>query len=515
MYLTNRCFLDTLRWCRREWQVNGDMARESEYLPNYLSSIEREPRKVIAIIGDVMIDRYVTGKVERISPEAPVPVLLRSHDRAVAGGAANVAVNIVALGCDARLVGVVGNDGNANDLKSILVQAGVSPAHLVTDATRPTICKTRVVSGRQQFFRIDQEYTGVLSGSLEDALVENAGAAMADADIVVISDYAKGVFSDRVLQQVIGAARKLGKPVLVDPKRRTFDGYRGGDVIKPNAGELSAAAGAPCASDADIEAAARIVESQFDGAILVTRAESGMSLIKRGMPAKHFRSSVLEVADVSGAGDTAMAALAVSMAEGRTLEEAATISNIAAAVAVSKFGTAIVSRTELDVALARASSPKHHPGSLVTKSTAAEMAAAWRRMGERVVFTNGCFDLIHAGHIELLTFALNEGDRLIVGLNTDASVRKLKGPTRPIQTELDRARIIGALRAVDLVVLFDEQTPLSLIDAIGPDVLVKGADYTEDQVVGGDMVKLRGGRVALFPLVEGRSSSKIVGQIRS
>jgi D-beta-D-heptose 7-phosphate kinase / D-beta-D-heptose 1-phosphate adenosyltransferase len=476
---------------------------------------DRSQRNIIVVVGDVMIDRYVTGKVERISPEAPVPVLLHSHDRAVAGGAANVAVNLVALGCDVRLVGAVGSDQNAEDLRDILSQTGVSSVHLVTDAARPTICKTRVVSGRQQFFRIDREVGGRLSDKIEEAIIESARAAMAHADIVVISDYGKGVFSDRVLEQVIGAAKSLGKQVLVDPKRRTFEAYRGADLIKPNAGELSAASGMPCSTDAEVEAVAGAVTRQFDGAILVTRAESGMSLIRQGMPVKHFKSSVIEVSDVSGAGDTALAALAASIVEGRDIEEAVTISNVAAGVAVSKLGTAVVSRAELDAALARASSPKHHPGSLATASTAAEMAAAWRRMGESVVFTNGCFDLIHAGHIELLTFAAREGDRLIVGLNTDASVKRLKGPARPIQSEQDRARIIGALRAVDLVVLFDEPTPLSLIDAIGPDVLVKGADYTEDQVIGGDLVKARGGRVALFPLVEGRSSTKIVERMRS
>jgi D-beta-D-heptose 7-phosphate kinase/D-beta-D-heptose 1-phosphate adenosyltransferase len=474
-----------------------------------------DKRGTVVVVGDVMIDRYVTGKVERISPEAPVPVLLHSHDRAVAGGAANVAVNIVAMGCDVRLVGAVGSDQNGEDLKEILVQTGVSGAHLVADAGRPTICKTRVVSGRQQFFRIDREVAGRLSEKVEEAIIASARAAMPDADIVVISDYAKGVFSDHVLREVIGAAKSLGKRVLVDPKRRTFEAYRGADLVKPNAGELSAASGMPCATDAEVEAAGLAATRQFDGAVLVTRAESGMSLIRQGQPVRHFKSSVLEVADVSGAGDTALAALAVSMVEGRAIEDAVTVSNVAAGVAVSKFGTAIVSRAELDAALARASSPKHHPGALATKSTAAEMAAAWRRMGERVVFTNGCFDLIHTGHIELLTFAAREGDRLIVGLNTDASVKRLKGPTRPIQTEQDRARIIGALRAVDLVVLFDEPTPLSLIDAISPDVLVKGADYTEDQVIGGDVVKSRGGRVALFPLVEGRSSSKIVERMQS
>jgi D-beta-D-heptose 7-phosphate kinase / D-beta-D-heptose 1-phosphate adenosyltransferase len=476
---------------------------------------EKGMRKIVAVIGDIMIDRYLTGRVDRISPEAPVPVLLHSHDRAVAGGAANVAVNIVALGCEVRLVGAVGNDQDADDLKRILTETGVSPALLATDRSRPTISKTRVVSGRQQFFRIDREFPGRLSREVEEAIIEAARAAIAEAEIVVLSDYAKGVFSDDVLKQVIGSAKSAGKRVLVDPKRRTLEAYRGADIIKPNAGEMSAATGMPCSTDAEIEVAAEALASQFDGALLVTRAESGMSLVRRGLPTRHIKSSVLEVADVSGAGDTALAALAVSIADGFTIDDAAVMSNVAAGVAVSKLGTAIVSRRELNAAIARASSAAYHPGSLAVKSTAAEMAATWRRMGERVVFTNGCFDLIHAGHIELLSFAAREGDRLIVGLNSDSSVRKLKGPTRPIQTEADRARIVGALRAVDLVVLFDDITPLSLIETISPDVLVKGADYSEEQVVGGDLVKIRGGRIALFPLMAGRSSTKIVERMRS
>jgi D-beta-D-heptose 7-phosphate kinase / D-beta-D-heptose 1-phosphate adenosyltransferase len=476
---------------------------------------EKCMRKVVAVIGDIMIDRYLTGRVDRISPEAPVPVLLHGHDRAVAGGAANVAVNIVALGCEVRLVGAVGGDEDADDLRKILTEAGVSPAWLVTDRSRPTISKTRVVSGRQQFFRIDREFPGRLSTEVEVAIIGAARAAIAEAEIVVLSDYAKGVFSDHVLKQVIASAKSAGKLVLVDPKRRTLEAYQGADIIKPNAGEMSAASGMPCSTDAEIEAAAAALSGQFDGALLVTRADAGMSLVRPGLPTKHIRSSVLEVADVSGAGDTALAAFAVSIVDGSTIDEAAVMSNIAAGVAVSKLGTAIVSRSELNTAIARASSAAYHPGTLAIKSTAAEMAATWRRMGERVVFTNGCFDLIHAGHIELLSFAAREGDRLIVGLNSDSSVRKLKGPTRPIQTEADRARIVGALRAVDLVVLFDELTPLSLIEAIAPDVLVKGADYNEEQVVGGDLVKARGGRIALFPLMAGRSSTKIVERMRS
>jgi D-beta-D-heptose 7-phosphate kinase / D-beta-D-heptose 1-phosphate adenosyltransferase len=471
--------------------------------------------KIVALIGDVMIDRYVSGTVNRISPEAPVPILLHRSDRAVAGGAANVAANLTALGCTVRLVGTVGNDLDASDLKEQLAGAGVSSEFLVTDSDRPTTSKTRVMSGRQQFFRIDREQSGFPSYEVQTRLIALARSAMAGADIVVLSDYAKGVLSDDVLAQVIAAAKSNGKLVLVDPKRRTFEAYRGADFIKPNAGELANASGLACGTNAEVEAAAHALTGQFDGAVLVTRAEAGMSLFRPGSPVRHFQTPVLEVADVSGAGDTALAALAVSLAEGRTIEEAAIRSNIAAGIAVGKLGTAIVTRSELSAAIARAAATSHHPGSLVAAATAAEMASAWRRMGERVTFTNGCFDLLHAGHIELLSAAANQGDRLIVGLNSDASVRRRKGPLRPVQNETDRARIVGALRTVDLVVLFDEPTPLALIDAVAPDVLVKGADYTENQVVGGDLVKSRGGRVALVPLVADRSSTRIVEKMKS
>ncbi len=471
-------------------------------------------RRIVAVIGDLMIDRYVSGKVDRISPEAPVPVLVRTADRAVAGGAANVAVNIVSLGCDVRLVGVVGADLDADELRIVLADAGVSPEMLVIDPNRPTISKTRIVSGRQQFVRIDREAPGRMGADIEERLVKAARSAITDADVVVLSDYAKGIFGDNVLAQVIKFAKSKNKLILVDPKRRTFEGYRGADIIKPNASELSMATGLPCGTDAEVEAAAKSLKSQFDGTLLVTRAEAGMSLLKGGQSLRHFGTSALEVSDVSGAGDTALAALAVSLAEGLSIETGAVLSNFAAGIAVGKLGTAIVSRAELNAAVARAENAKGHPGSLVTLAEAAKMAADWRESGERVVFTNGCFDLVHAGHIELLTLAAGEGDRLIVALNSDASVKRLKGPTRPIQNEADRARIIGALRAVDLVVLFDEATPMSLIDAISPDVLIKGADYTEDQVVGGDLVKSRGGRVVLVPLVAGRSSTKIVERMQ-
>jgi D-beta-D-heptose 7-phosphate kinase/D-beta-D-heptose 1-phosphate adenosyltransferase len=494
--------------------VSLEKSMQRHGLKSFKLQSETGPRAVVAVIGDLMIDRYLSGAVERISPEAPVPVLMHRTDTAVAGGAANVAVNIAALGCDVNLVGAVGYDVDANDLKGILTGAAVSVEWLVADADRPTISKTRIVSGRQQFVRIDRELTTRPSAAVQEQLIKNAREAMAQADIVVLSDYGKGVFSDHVVEKIISDAKSAGKIVLVDPKRRTFEAYRGADLIKPNATELSTASGLPCRTDADVEKAAKVVFDQFDGTLLVTRAEAGMSLLKGGEFIKHFPTSALEVADVSGAGDTALAALAVSLAEGRSIEEAAVLSNIAAGIAVSKLGTAIVNRAELNAAVALAEMTVHHPGALASLEEAVKMAAAWRDRGENVVFTNGCFDLVHAGHIELLSSAADSGDRLIVGLNSDASVQRLKGPTRPIQNQTDRARVIGALRAVDLVVIFDEPTPITLIDAISPDILVKGADYLEDQVVGGDLVKSRGGRVVLVPLVAGRSSTKIVERMR-
>ena len=488
---------------------------QSESFQSPVNPLGRVKRKVVAVIGDVMIDRYLNGKVDRISPEAPVPILLHSNDRALAGGAANVAVNLSALGCDVRLVGSVGADMDAEDLTRILLDAGISTAFLVVDRDRPTVSKTRIVSNKQQFIRIDRESKRELSSESEQEIVRTACSAVEDADVVVLSDYAKGVLSVKVLKQIIATAKSLGKMVLVDPKRRTFEAYRGADVIKPNISELAAATGLPCQTDAEVEIAAKALREQFDGILLVTRAEAGMSLLRPGQAVSHFGTAAVEVADVSGAGDTALAAFAVAIAEGRSIEEAAVWSNFAAGIAVSKFGTAVVNRAELETAIARAKNIILHPGALVNALAASEIAADWRQRGERIVFTNGCFDLVHTGHIELLSSAAREGDRLIVGLNSDKSVQGLKGPNRPIQNEADRARIIGALRDVDLVVIFDEPTPMALIDCISPDVLVKGADYTEGQVVGGDLVKTRGGRVVLIPLIADRSSTRIVKRMKT
>jgi len=465
----------------------------------------------IAVIGDVMVDRYITGSVNRISPEAPVPVLLHGTVRIVAGGAANVAANAAALGASVQLVGLVGEDAEARELAEVLGSyPSIDLGGLVADPSRPTVTKTRVMSGRQQIVRIDAESSNYPLPDIEAAIIAAGKAAIAEADIVVLSDYAKGVLTDAVIAALIGAAKARGVPVIVDPKRRTFEAYRGATLVTPNRRELFEATGLPDETDEQAALAAGAAARQFGGDVLVTRAEKGMTLWRQGGAVKHVPAEAQEVFDVSGAGDTALAALAVALASGQSPENAMVLANSAAAIAVSKLGTAVVTRAELLEAVAKSRLGPFPSGALATREEALAVVEGWRMRGEKVVFTNGCFDLLHPGHIALLEAASAEGDRLVVGLNTDASVKRLKGPSRPLQDENARARVMGALRAVDLVVLFDEDTPRELIEALRPDVLVKGSDYKPEEVVGAEFVIAHGGRLVLADLVAGRSTSSLV-----
>lgn len=478
-------------------------------------SDRKEPGR-IAVIGDVMVDRYITGSVNRISPEAPVPVLLHGAERIVAGGAANVAANAAALGAGVALVGLVGHDQAAEQLRGVLADhVAIDLSGLVIDPSRPTVTKTRVMSGRQQIVRIDAEIGAPPSDHVTEELIARGKVAIRDAAVAVFSDYAKGVLSNAVIAALIAEAQARGVPVIVDPKRRTFEAYRGAALVTPNRKELFEATGLPDDSDAEAAVAAEAAAHQFGGDVLVTRAEKGMTLWRRGGHVRHVPAHAREVFDVSGAGDTALAALAVALSEGRDVEAAMAIANSAAAIAVSKLGTAVVSRAELDAALHLSAADGVAPGALVGRAEAAAIAEGWRARGEKVVFTNGVFDLVHPGHIGLVEAAAREGDRLIVGLNTDASVKRLKGDSRPLQDEAARARVIGALRAVDLVVLFGEDTPLDLIEALRPDVLVKGADYKPSEVVGADFVIAHGGRLVLAEILAGRSTSALVAAARS
>jgi D-beta-D-heptose 7-phosphate kinase / D-beta-D-heptose 1-phosphate adenosyltransferase len=463
----------------------------------------------ILVIGDVALDRYVYGDVARISPEAPVPVLRVRSTRASPGCAGNVAANIASLGGSVTMVGVVGNDGEAAQLSGSVQHFG-TPVQLmlVTDNSRPTTVKTRFVASGQQVVRADYEETQPIAAAIEDRLIETYSSALKRCQTVIVSDYNKGVLTDRVLSEVLGRARAADKPLLVDPKRTRLADYRGATVLKPNRGELRAATGMPCETDEEARLAAAHVIADTGAMVLLTRSEQGMSLFRAHADPVHERTEAREVFDVSGAGDTVAAVVGLAMAAGLDMVDAMRLANAAAGVVVAKHDTATVTIQELSRALA--SSQRGFENRIVARDAALRQREAWRQQGLKVGFTNGCFDLIHPGHISLLKQAKAACDRLIVALNSDNSVRRLKGPSRPLQGEDARAYVMAAIEHVDLVTLFDEDTPLELIAALRPDVLVKGADYMEQQVVGADIVRSLGGRVVLAELVPEQSTTRLV-----
>lgn len=468
----------------------------------------------VLVLGDIMLDRYVSGDVRRISPEAPIPVLRARGRRAVLGGAANVAKNVAALGAQALLVGVVGMDDAGSEIGRLLTGSDSIAPCLVAAPGRPTTVKTRFVSGSHQLLRLDEEDSDAIDETTEARLLAEYANALIRAQVVVLSDYAKGVLTDRVLQRAIAMARTAGKPVIADPKRASFAAYCGVDVLTPNEAEAALAGGVSCDTDEGAVLAGERARVQAEaGAVLVTRSAKGLTLVRRNAAPLHVPTRARAVADVSGAGDTLIAAFAIGLACGAAMPEAAMLANVAAGISVGKVGTATVSHGELSAAL-------HRRELLALDDKIAEwdgavsQRAEWRAQGLRVGFTNGCFDLVHPGHVRLLQKARSTCDRLIVGLNSDASVRRLKGPERPVQQEMARATVMAAIGAVDMVVLFEEDTPEKLIRALLPDLLFKGADYTVDQVVGGDIVRANGGEVRLIDLEAGHSTSSIVRRMK-
>lgn len=461
------------------------------------------------VIGDVVLDRYIVGEVGRISPEAPVPVLLQTDRRAVLGGAANVARHFTAFGGAAVLVGLIGVDAAAGEIGRLAAEAGVD-ADLVADTTRITTVKTRVLAKNQQMARIDEETPHVASGDVRARLLAAVAAHVADVDVVVLSDYAKGALSGGVAAEIVALARQAGRPVFVDPKTEDFNDYAGATLVCPNVRELAVAAGLRAADDATATEACRRALARFDvGAVLLTRSEQGMTLLAREGEPLHVRARAVSVFDVSGAGDTAIAVVAAGVAAGLSLPDAVHFGNAAAGIVVGKSGTATVSPLELKRFLGITALNKP-----MSRSDTCELVAAWRAEGQVIGFTNGVFDLLHSGHIQSLEQAAEHCDVLIVGVNSDASVKRLKGPGRPIQDERTRARVLAALDVVDVATIFSEDTPRELITAIEPDVIFKGQDYREDQVVGADLVKARGGRVVLLPLVEGVSTSSTLERVK-
>lgn len=465
----------------------------------------------VAVIGDIMIDVYLNGGVNRISPEAPVPVVKWVSERSVPGGAANVLANLVSIGTRASLVGVIGDDGGDRDLAELLLRAGGADlSGVVVDRTRQTIRKTRVLGQHQQLMRIDREDTHPLSAAIEDELIAKAIAAAEASDIVVLSDYGKGVLSDRVLRTVIDHVNGLRKKILVDPKRQDFAAYRGATILTPNRAELTLATGLRCESDEEAEAAVRRAQERCPADIVLTRAEKGISLFPREGAPTHVPTVAREVFDVSGAGDTVAALLAAVLASSDDVVAAMKVANHAAGIVVGKAGTATLTHAELLASLATSPIEREIDGHLVDLTEALVLRSAWREAGYTVGVANGCFDLLHPGHVSLIRQAAENCDRLIMALNSDASVKRLKGPTRPVQNERARAEVVGAVKGVALVVLFDEDTPHEFIKAVQPDVLIKGADYAGKEVVGAEIVEARGGKLVLAQLVDGQSTSRLI-----
>jgi D-beta-D-heptose 7-phosphate kinase/D-beta-D-heptose 1-phosphate adenosyltransferase len=471
----------------------------------------------VLCVGDAMLDRFLHGDIDRISPEAPVPVIRLRETREMLGGAGNVASNIASLGGQAVLVGLVGADDQGARLRHIIAGRPGIQDGLIETRHRPTICKTRFVAGRQQVVRADEESTDPLHAEEEAALLARIDAAIPGVQAVILSDYGKAVLSQALISTVIAAARARGLPVFVDPKSDDFSRYRGVTCITPNVRELAAAAHAPLPDEAAIEAAARRLMAQATAdAILITRSEKGMMLVEAGGAAASVPARAREVFDVSGAGDTVIATLALAYADGRGLAQAMHIANAAAGVVVSKLGTATADIAEVLHELSaqdEQAGGARTPG-LQTLDMTRNLVARWRDQGFSVGFTNGCFDILHPGHVSLLAFARGQCDRLVVALNADDSVRRLKGTTRPVNMLEQRARVIAAIRYVDCVVAFAEDTPERLIADLLPDVLIKGADYAIDQVVGGDIVMAAGGRVVLAELVPGQSTTGLIARMK-
>jgi D-beta-D-heptose 7-phosphate kinase / D-beta-D-heptose 1-phosphate adenosyltransferase len=467
----------------------------------------------IVIVGDVMLDRFVYGEVERVSPEAPVPVLGINREQVMLGGAGNVARNVSALGAKVQLIALCGEDDAGHAVNKLLSDLPGVDAHLIVDADRSTSVKTRFVAGNQQLLRTDIDDPRAVGADSIQALSDATLECLQQSDVLILSDYAKGVLSESVLNSVIAAAGKAGVTIVADPKGHDFSRYRGASVLTPNRAELQAGASLPVNTDEEATTAARLIQAACGiDAVLATRGAQGMTLVHQEDASIHIATEAREVFDVSGAGDTVVAALAVGLAAGADLALASELANQAAGVVVGKVGTAVAWPNDL-VSVLHSEDLQDADTKISGLAGALDIRARWQQDGKRVVFTNGCFDLVHPGHVSLLSQARAAGDCLIVGLNSDQSVKRLKGDTRPVQSEAARATVLASLAAVDLVVVFDEDTPLELITDLRPDVLVKGADYSEDEVVGGDAVKSWGGRVVLARLIDGESTSNTISKL--
>jgi len=479
-------------------------------IADLVTTVERFKDLHVWVAGDIMLDEHVTGQVHRISPEAPIPVVKVQAEQCCLGGASNVANQIATLGAEVSLLGIVGSDGPGDSLIALCEEHGIDTRAITRDPGFSTTRKLRVLGPGQQLLRLDWEEARPCPASTTTDLIARLEEGR-PPDVVVLSDYAKGLLTGETIAALIEAAARHGAPVLVDPKRRDLGAYSGATVITPNLRELEHATGLELAGaepETIAEAARSIIANNDIGAIVVTLGARGMLVVPDEGPHVLISSRKLAVFDVTGAGDTAAAVLALSLAVGTSLVDAAHIANVAAGISVGEVGAVAVSADEIVATLGR-----QHNGKVFSRSALIDHVAAWRRQGRSVVFTNGCFDLLHLGHVALLREAAKCGDKLVLAINSDASVRRLKGEDRPLVPQSDRAALLAALDCVDAVVVFDEDTPLETIEAIRPDVLVKGQDYQPHQVVGRELVESWGGRLELVPLLPEHSTSALVDRI--
>ena len=506
-------------------------------LPTDLSDLQgfipRMAGRAVLVVGDMMLDRFVYGDVHRISPESPIPVLSIKRETRMLGGAGNVLSNLYGLGVKTHVVAVAGQDDEARMLRELVRERGADPDGILETEDRPTTVKTRFLASNQQLLRTDYEQIAPVSEGLENALVAKALSLVPQVQAVVLSDYGKGVLTRTVISVIIKAAQKADIPVLVDPKAKDYAVYRGADIVTPNRKELAEAVSLPTGTDEEvITAAQELMRRSGIGAVVATRSQDGMTILRSQKdPAIHLKTEALEVFDVSGAGDTVIATIAAGLAAGASLYEAAAIANFAAGIVVGKVGTAPIRRDELlsvighadkvavrgDMQGPRFDSVRQAP--LCNWDEAAEQVARWRARGLKVGFTNGCFDILHSGHVTYLNMARARCDRLVVAINCDASVERLKGPERPINDEISRARVLGALGSVDMVVLFglrpaESDEPVLLLKKLTPDLLVKGGDYTIATVIGADYVLSTGGEVWLAPVEEGKSTTGTIRKMK-
>lgn len=485
---------------------------------NLIELVSKLAGQRILLLGDLMLDRYLYGNAQRLAQEAPVPVLHFTHEQTALGGAGRVAAGIASLGGQVRVIGLVGQDNAGREVQRHLTEAGADTSSLIYTESRPTIAKVRLVGlaqhrHPQQMMRLDYEDSSPLGEALSTQVLQQISQGLDWAQVLCIEDYSKGLITEAVCQEAIAMAKRRGIPVLVDPGPiESFARYRGATALKPNRPEAARASGLAVETPEQWSAAASWLLENVDlEAAIITLDKHGVFVATKDGRRQWIKGRERHVYDVTGAGDTFLATLSVARSAGIDWHDSVTLANVAGGLECEKFGSIPITPAEIVQELILES--RSHMGKVRTIEPLMAELAQHRAGGRKIVFTNGCFDLVHMGHVQYFKFAKAQGDILVVGVNSDASIQRLKGPKRPIVNEADRVGVLEALESIDYVIVFDDDTPIPLLEQIRPDVLVKGADYTKDQVVGGQLVESFGGEIRLAPLIDGRSTTNVIQRI--